>query len=112
MNANRGGSPGRLLARCVPNPKLKFLDQCREVMRFKQLARRVVPRMGPLADRLAFLPSTNFFTAAPPVLQRLPELIRVNCPGHHSKLCQTADCRRFRRNCRALFGQPINREGI
>ncbi len=26
--------------RIVPNPKLKFLDQCREVMRFKQLARR------------------------------------------------------------------------
>jgi integron integrase len=24
----------------VPNPRLKFLDQCREVMRFKQLARR------------------------------------------------------------------------
>jgi hypothetical protein len=24
----------------LPNPKLKFLDQCREVMRFKQLSRR------------------------------------------------------------------------
>jgi integrase len=26
--------------RFVPNPKLKFLEQCREVMRFKHLARR------------------------------------------------------------------------
>jgi len=26
--------------RYLPNPKLKFLDQCREVMRFKQLSRR------------------------------------------------------------------------
>jgi hypothetical protein len=50
MNANRGGFPGRMphaasvaarqrpLARLVPNPKLKFLDQCREVMRFRRLA--------------------------------------------------------------------------
>ena len=28
------------MERLVPNPKLKFLEQCREVMRFKQLARR------------------------------------------------------------------------
>ncbi|MGA2282034.1 MAG: integron integrase [Verrucomicrobiota bacterium] len=53
MNANRGSFPGRPtyaaeaavqpkrpLGRLVPNPKLKFLDQCREVMRFKQLSRR------------------------------------------------------------------------
>jgi hypothetical protein len=52
MNANRGSFPGRPaytasvaarqrpLARLVPNPKLKFLEQCREVMRFKQLSHR------------------------------------------------------------------------
>ena len=53
MNANSSGFPRRPayaaevsvrqrrpLGRLVPNPKLKFLDQCREVMRFKQLARR------------------------------------------------------------------------
>jgi integron integrase len=40
MNANRGSFSGRPLARFVPNPKLKFLDQCREVMRFKQLSHR------------------------------------------------------------------------
>ena len=53
MNANRGSFPGRHsyaaetairqsrpLGRLVPNPKLKFLDQCREVMRFKQLSHR------------------------------------------------------------------------
>ena len=32
--------PRRQLGRFLPNPKLKFLDQCREMMRFKQLARR------------------------------------------------------------------------
>ena len=30
----------RPLERLVPNPKLKFMEQCREVMRFKQLAHR------------------------------------------------------------------------
>ena len=53
MNANRGSFQGRQtfaaettvrqkkpLGRLVPNPKLKFLDQCREVMRFKQLSHR------------------------------------------------------------------------
>jgi integrase len=53
MNANSGSFPGRQtfaaetavrqkrpLGRLVPNPKLKFLDQCREVMRFKQLSHR------------------------------------------------------------------------
>ena len=40
MNANSGYSQKRPLARFVPNPKLKFLDQCREVMRFKQLSHR------------------------------------------------------------------------
>jgi len=30
----------RPLGRLVPNPKLKFLEQCREVMRFKQLSHR------------------------------------------------------------------------
>jgi hypothetical protein len=38
------GYPHRLAHRpkegFLPNPKLKFLDQCREVMRFKQLSRR------------------------------------------------------------------------
>ena len=53
MNAKSGGFPGRPafaasvaerqrrpLGRLVPNPKLKFLEQCREVMRFKQLSHR------------------------------------------------------------------------
>ena len=39
MNDRR--SPGRRPPeRFLPNPKLKFLDQCREVMRFKQLSHR------------------------------------------------------------------------
>ena len=32
--------PGKPVARLIPNPKLRFLDQCREVLRFKQMARR------------------------------------------------------------------------
>jgi hypothetical protein len=32
--------PKRPLDRLVPNPKLRFLDQCREVCRFKRFARR------------------------------------------------------------------------
>ncbi len=32
--------PGRPVARFLPNPKLRFLDQCREVLRFKQMAQR------------------------------------------------------------------------
>jgi integron integrase len=53
MNANHGSFSGRQtsaagatirqrkpLGRLVPNSKLKFLDQCREVMRFKQLSYR------------------------------------------------------------------------
>lgn len=36
----------RPLAKYVPNPKLKFLDQCEEVMRFKQLAGRTVETYG------------------------------------------------------------------
>jgi hypothetical protein len=40
MNRGRGQFRGRPVARFVPNPKLKFLDQCHEVMRFKQLAAR------------------------------------------------------------------------
>lgn len=31
---------GRPIARFLPNPKLRFLDQCREVLRFKQMAAR------------------------------------------------------------------------
>lgn len=27
--------PGRPVSRFVPNPKLRFLEQCREVLRFK-----------------------------------------------------------------------------
>ncbi len=30
--------PNRPRERFLPNPKLKFLEQCREVMRFKPLA--------------------------------------------------------------------------
>jgi integron integrase len=32
--------PGRPVSRFIPNPKLRFLDQCREVLRFKQMAPR------------------------------------------------------------------------
>ena len=32
--------PGRPVGRCLPNPKLRFLDQCREVLRFKQMSHR------------------------------------------------------------------------
>src|ERR1017187_8167354 len=35
-----GERPRQPLERLVPNPKLKFMEQCREVMRFKQLAHR------------------------------------------------------------------------
>jgi hypothetical protein len=38
MNPSRANFPGRPVAHLTPNPKLKFLDQCREVMRFKQLS--------------------------------------------------------------------------
>src|ERR1039457_1473190 len=40
MNMGRRQVRGRPVARFVPNPKLKFLDQCHEVMRFKQLVAR------------------------------------------------------------------------
>jgi integron integrase len=40
MNMGSGEFQGQPVARLVPNPKLKFLDQCHEVMRFKQLAHR------------------------------------------------------------------------
>jgi integrase len=35
------GSGERVWARIIPNPKLKLLDQCREVMRFHRLALRM-----------------------------------------------------------------------
>ena len=66
---NTALSPHPPLGHFLPNPKLKFLDQCREVMRFKQLAyrseetylqwirrfilfhrRKAVPARGVLAD--------------------------------------------------------------
>src|SRR5260370_8182388 len=31
---------GRPVGRFLPNPKLRFLDQCREVLRFKQMSYR------------------------------------------------------------------------
>ena len=40
MNAIHAKRPSRPPERFIPNPKLKFLEQCREVMRFKQLAGR------------------------------------------------------------------------
>ncbi|MGD0252566.1 MAG: integron integrase [Verrucomicrobiota bacterium] len=40
MNATFGGSQGQPKERLNPNPKLKLLDQCREVMRFRQLSHR------------------------------------------------------------------------
>ena len=40
MKEESGGFPGRPVAKFIANPKLKFLDQCHEVMRFKQLALR------------------------------------------------------------------------
>ena len=33
-------SPAKPLGRFIPNPKLRFLDQCREVLRFKQMSGR------------------------------------------------------------------------
>lgn len=41
----------RPLTKYVPNPKLKFLDQCEEVMRFKQLAGRTVETYGHWIER-------------------------------------------------------------
>jgi len=32
--------PGRPVGRFLPNPKLRFLDQCRTVLRFKQMSYR------------------------------------------------------------------------
>ncbi|HEY2952917.1 MAG TPA: integron integrase [Verrucomicrobiae bacterium] len=41
MNAPSEASfPGRPVGRYVPNPKLRLLDQCREVLRFKQMSLR------------------------------------------------------------------------
>jgi integron integrase len=40
MNMGKQGSDGRPRERFIPNPKLKFFEQCHEVMRFRQLARR------------------------------------------------------------------------
>ena len=40
MNTIRANHPRHTPERFVPNPKLKFMEQCREVMRFKQLAGR------------------------------------------------------------------------
>ena len=40
MNATAGSFRRRSGDRLVPNPKFKFMDQCREVMRFRQLAHR------------------------------------------------------------------------
>lgn len=36
----RRSAPQRPLERYIPNPKLRFLDQCREVIRFRQLSLR------------------------------------------------------------------------
>jgi hypothetical protein len=36
----RQGSGDRFLGQVIPNPKLRLLDQVREVMRFKQFSRR------------------------------------------------------------------------
>ena len=38
--APQPGRPARPPERLTPNPKLRFLDQCREVLRFKQMAQR------------------------------------------------------------------------
>ena len=38
------GSGERVWARIIPNPKLKLLEQCREVMRFR--VNRFAPRGG------------------------------------------------------------------
>jgi hypothetical protein len=40
MAMGRQGLGGRPREGIIPNPKLKFPDQCREVMRFKQFSRR------------------------------------------------------------------------
>ena len=38
--------PGRPLARFLPNPKLRFLAQCREVLRYKQMSHRTEEALG------------------------------------------------------------------
>ena len=40
MNAPLNPGPARPRPQFIPNPKLRFLDQCREVLRYKQMARR------------------------------------------------------------------------
>src|SRR4051794_18471237 len=41
MKASSGSAgPKRPLGHLIPNPKLRFLDQCREVLRFNQMAGR------------------------------------------------------------------------
>ena len=42
MNAFYHTAPSHPPERLIPNPKLKFLDQCREVMAFKRFSRRTV----------------------------------------------------------------------
>lgn len=40
FGSSRPERPERPLGRFIPNPKLRFLEQCREVLRFKQMALR------------------------------------------------------------------------
>lgn len=53
--ANAAERPRRPLGRLVPNPKLKFLDPCREVLRFKQYALRTEQRQREGPRRRKFL---------------------------------------------------------
>jgi hypothetical protein len=72
MNANRGSFPGRHthaaeaairqrkpLGRLVPNPKLKFLDQCRETSNIQHSTFNICPVAPGITERLpsAFLHS-------------------------------------------------------
>lgn len=40
MNATHANRPPNPPERFIPNPKLKFMDQCREVMRYRQVSGR------------------------------------------------------------------------
>jgi len=56
MNASFVSSgPARPLGRLIPNPRLRFLDQCHEELRFKQMALRgrIVRRLDSAFHRVA-----------------------------------------------------------
>jgi integron integrase len=60
----------------LPNPKLKFLDQCREVMRFKQLARRTELTYAQWIRRFIVFHRKPVFGARPASALRAPSSVR------------------------------------